>query len=223
MKKSRIGATNGTPRTARDSYALLRVVSHSKVRETPRTIDRFPRSWVSRFPCPRLWHVLGGSIYAGGVRIGLARVSTRDQHPEAQQDALRAVGCEQIFTDTASGVLARRPGLDQALLAARRGDQLVVTRLDRLGRSLANLIELSAMLQERGIWWCSIRGWTPRRLRDGCTSRSSGRSRSSSMRCSPSRPPRGWPRPAPAANRWPEAEARPASGRPRAGDVRGDR
>lgn len=95
--------------------------------------------------------MLGGSFYAGWVRIGLARVSTRDQHPEAQQDALRAAGCEQIFTDTASGVLAHRPGLDQALLVARRGDQLVVTRLDRLGRSLANLIELSRLLQERGV------------------------------------------------------------------------
>ena len=85
------------------------------------------------------------------MRVGLARVSTRDQHPESQQDALRAAGCEQIFTDKASGVLARRPGLDQALLVAREGDQLVVTRLDRLGRSLANLIELSTQLQERGI------------------------------------------------------------------------
>lgn len=75
----------------------------------------------------------GVSFYAGGVRIGLARVSTRDQHPEAQQDALRVAGCEQVFTDTASGVLARRPGLDQALLVARRGDPLVVTRLHPAG------------------------------------------------------------------------------------------
>jgi DNA invertase Pin-like site-specific DNA recombinase len=85
------------------------------------------------------------------MRIGLARVSTRDQHPEAQQDALRAVGCEKVFTDKASGTLARRPGLEKALLIARRGDQIVVTKLDRLGRSLEHLIELSKDLQARGV------------------------------------------------------------------------
>jgi DNA invertase Pin-like site-specific DNA recombinase len=79
-------------------------------------------------------------------------VSTRDQHPDAQRDALTAAGCEQVFIDTASGKLARRPELDQALLVARRaGDQLVVTKLDRLGRSLEHLIELSQQLQERGV------------------------------------------------------------------------
>ena len=85
------------------------------------------------------------------MRIGLARVSTRDQHPEAQEDALRAAGCEQVFTDKASGMLARRPGLEKALMIARRGDQIVVTKLDRLGRSLEHLIELSKDLQERGV------------------------------------------------------------------------
>jgi DNA invertase Pin-like site-specific DNA recombinase len=85
------------------------------------------------------------------VKIGIARVSTRDQHPESQQDALRAAGCEEVFTDKASGKLARRPGLDKALLIARQGDQLVVTKLDRLGRSLEHLIELSKQLQSRGV------------------------------------------------------------------------
>jgi hypothetical protein len=63
------------------------------------------------------------------MRIGYGRVSTRDQHPEAQHDALTAAGCElQIFIDRASGKLARRPELDKALVAAgRAGDQLVVT------------------------------------------------------------------------------------------------
>jgi len=85
------------------------------------------------------------------MRIGVARVSTRDQNPEAQQDALQAAGCERIFTDKASGKLARRPELDKALMVAREGDQLVVTKLDRLGRSLKNLIELSEELSSRGI------------------------------------------------------------------------
>jgi DNA invertase Pin-like site-specific DNA recombinase len=86
------------------------------------------------------------------VRIGYGRVSTSDQNPEAQRDALQAAGCDEIFIDTASGKLARRPELDKALLSANRaGDQLVVTKLDRLGRSLEHLIELAKVLQARGV------------------------------------------------------------------------
>jgi DNA invertase Pin-like site-specific DNA recombinase len=85
------------------------------------------------------------------MRIGYGRVSTRDQHPEAQDDALRAAGCEQVFIDRASGTLARRPELDKVLLVAREGDQLVITKLDRLGRSLEHLIDLAKALQQRSI------------------------------------------------------------------------
>lgn len=86
------------------------------------------------------------------MRIGYGRVSTRDQNPDAQRDALTAAGCETVFVDKASGKLARRPELDKALLsAARVGDQLVVTKLDRLGRSLEHLIALSKELQERKV------------------------------------------------------------------------
>ncbi len=85
------------------------------------------------------------------MRIGYARVSTRDQHPEAQADALHAAGCERVFTDKASGKLARRPELDKALLVLRKHDQLVVTKLDRLGRSLEHLIELAGTFQTRGV------------------------------------------------------------------------
>lgn len=90
----------------------------------------------------------GFAIQSRGVRVGYGRVSTRDQHPESQHDALSAAGCEQIFIDHASGKLARRPELDKALLTANRaGDVLVVTKLDRLGRSLEHLIALSKQLQ----------------------------------------------------------------------------
>ncbi len=85
------------------------------------------------------------------MKIGYGRVSTRDQNPDAQSDALAAAGCDQVFTDRASGKLARRPELDRALLVARSGDQLVVTKFDRLGRSLEHLIDLSKGLQARGV------------------------------------------------------------------------
>jgi DNA invertase Pin-like site-specific DNA recombinase len=83
--------------------------------------------------------------------IGYARVSTRDQHPEAQTDALAAAGCERILTDKASGKLARRPQLDAALAYLRSGDVLVITKLDRLGRSVRNLIDLAETLDGRGV------------------------------------------------------------------------
>ena len=86
------------------------------------------------------------------MRVGYGRVSTRDQHAESQQDALTAAGCEPIYIDKASGKLASRPQLDRALLSANRaGDQLVITRLDRLGRTLGNLITLSAEMDARGV------------------------------------------------------------------------
>lgn len=86
------------------------------------------------------------------MRIGYGRVSTRDQNPASQRDALTAARCEEVFIDKASGKLARRPELDKALLTAgRAGDQLVVTKLDRLGRSLEHLIELSRHLEAKGV------------------------------------------------------------------------
>jgi len=85
------------------------------------------------------------------VRIGYGRVSTRDQNPDGQHDALKAAGCDEILLDKASGTLARRPSLDDALRVARAGDQLVVTKLDRLGRSLEHLIALSRDLQSRDV------------------------------------------------------------------------
>lgn len=86
------------------------------------------------------------------MRVGYGRVSTRDQNPDGQRDALAAAGCDEIFVDKASGKLASRPELDKALLiAARAGDQLIIIKLDRLGRSLEHLIALSTQLQTRGV------------------------------------------------------------------------
>jgi DNA invertase Pin-like site-specific DNA recombinase len=83
--------------------------------------------------------------------IGYARVSTDDQKLSLQQDALQKAGCEEIFEDHLSGAKVSRPGLDSALKMARAGDTLVVWRLDRLGRSLKDLIQLTETLKERSI------------------------------------------------------------------------
>src|SRR3954447_18690298 len=83
--------------------------------------------------------------------IGYARVSTQDQTLNLQQDALKQAGCDPIFTDTASGSLSERKGLEQAISHLREGDTLVVWRLDRLGRSLRHLIDTITALDARGI------------------------------------------------------------------------
>jgi DNA invertase Pin-like site-specific DNA recombinase len=88
--------------------------------------------------------------------IGYARVSTHEQTLALQQDALTAAGCTQLFTDTASGALTERPGLTQALSHLRSGDTLVVWRLDRLGRSLRNLIETVTALSQRDVGFRSL-------------------------------------------------------------------
>jgi DNA invertase Pin-like site-specific DNA recombinase len=83
--------------------------------------------------------------------IGYARVSTEDQSLALQRDALQDAGCEEIFEDRASGAKADRPGLKRALERLRADDTLVVWRLDRLGRSLKDLIVRADELRERGV------------------------------------------------------------------------
>jgi len=88
--------------------------------------------------------------------IGYARVSTDDQELALQRDALTTAGCERLFEDTISGATAERPQLSDALDFVRPGDTLVVWKLDRLGRSLSNLIELLSGLSERGVGFKSL-------------------------------------------------------------------
>ena len=90
--------------------------------------------------------------------VGYARVSTQDQKPELQLDALRKAGCERIFSDKASGAQRDRPELSAALSYMRdgAGDVLVVWKLDRLARSLKQLIETVEDLGTRGIGFRSL-------------------------------------------------------------------
>ena len=88
--------------------------------------------------------------------IGYARVSTTDQNVALQTDELKKVGCEKIFRDKVSGAKTERPGLQEALDFLRKGDSLVVWRLDRLGRSLKHLLETVSLLEERGIGFRSL-------------------------------------------------------------------
>jgi DNA invertase Pin-like site-specific DNA recombinase len=85
------------------------------------------------------------------MNIGYARVSTLEQNLDLQQDALKQAGCKRVYLDKLSGALAQRPGLEQMKDALREGDTLVVWRLDRLGRSLKDLVERVAYLDERQV------------------------------------------------------------------------
>jgi DNA invertase Pin-like site-specific DNA recombinase len=90
------------------------------------------------------------------MQIGYARISTEEQTLNLQLDALKAAGCDQVFTDRVSGARAERPGLTTALGHLRDGDTLVVWRLDRLGRSLPHLIETVTGLADRGVSFKSL-------------------------------------------------------------------
>ncbi len=91
-----------------------------------------------------------------GMLVGYARVSTQDQKPALQLDALKGGGCNKIFTEKASGAQRERPELQAALEYMRPGDTLVVWKLDRLARSMKQLIETVEGLKKRGIGFRSL-------------------------------------------------------------------
>jgi len=88
--------------------------------------------------------------------IGYARVSTDDQNLDLQMDALKKEGCGKIYQDTGSGMKKNRPGLDEAISHLRKGDTLVVWKLDRLGRSLKDLLDLIEKFYQDEIQFKSI-------------------------------------------------------------------
>lgn len=88
--------------------------------------------------------------------VGYARISTGEQNLDLQRDALQKAGCDKILTDEMSGTKAERPGLTQALAFVRKGDTLVVWRLDRLGRSLKDLLAHVEGLRLRAIDFKSL-------------------------------------------------------------------
>jgi len=84
-------------------------------------------------------------------KIGYARVSTKEQNLNSQIDMLKEHGCDRIFSEKVSGRKYKRTELDKCLDYMREGDTLVLTKLDRLGRTTKQLIELSQYLEEQGI------------------------------------------------------------------------
>ena len=88
--------------------------------------------------------------------IGYARLSTQDQNLELQLDALTKAGCQKVFEDTISGTRADRPGLGKALDMLREGDTLVVWKLDRLGRSVKQLVKLVSALHKQNVQFKSL-------------------------------------------------------------------
>jgi DNA invertase Pin-like site-specific DNA recombinase len=90
------------------------------------------------------------------MKVGYARVSTEDQLLDLQLDALHAQGCQKVFTEKMTGASRNRPALQAALKSLRQGDVLVVWKLDRLGRSLRDLIDIVWNLKARKIGFHSI-------------------------------------------------------------------
>ena len=90
------------------------------------------------------------------MKIGYCRVSTKEQNPDLQFRALQKAGCKTIYTDKESGTIRKRTYLERCLKDLKAGDVLVVWKLDRLGRSLRDLIALLDDLKARGVAFRSL-------------------------------------------------------------------
>jgi DNA invertase Pin-like site-specific DNA recombinase len=90
------------------------------------------------------------------MKIGYIRVSKQEQNEALQRDALKEAGCEKYFSDTMTGSTFERRGLEDLLAFARSGDTVIVWKLDRLGRSLKDLIETLNLLKSRGVDFISL-------------------------------------------------------------------
>lgn len=91
------------------------------------------------------------------MQIGYARVSSDDQNLDLQYDALKTAGCNKIFDDRVTGAHTQRPGLQRLLETVRKGDCVIVWRLDRLGRSMKDLLDVVTKLESNGVELSSIK------------------------------------------------------------------
>ena len=119
-------------------------------------LRRKPTRRASAEPKRHPWTREDGEIHGMGLKIGYARVSTLDQNLALQQDALKEAGCGKIFIEQMSGAVTECPALFEALDYARSGDTLVVWKLDRLARSMKQLIGTVEKLRLRGIGFRSL-------------------------------------------------------------------
>src|SRR3984957_8344881 len=119
-------------------------------------LRRKPKRRASVKPKRRPWTREDGEIHGMGLKIGYARVSTLDQNLALQEDALKEAGCGKIFIEQMSGAVTDRPALGEALDYARSGDTLIVWKLDRLARSMKQLIETIEKLRLRNIGFRSL-------------------------------------------------------------------
>lgn len=90
------------------------------------------------------------------MKIGYARVSTKDQNLNLQKDALKKVGCKKIYSEQVSGAKIERKQLDEMIKQVRKGDIIIVWKLDRLGRSLRDLVNLISKFQEMEVGFKSL-------------------------------------------------------------------
>jgi DNA invertase Pin-like site-specific DNA recombinase len=114
-------------------------------------VDRKDRTTVDAFNPGKVTAPRKGAKKEGGMRLGYVRVSTVEQNADMQRDAMAKAGCHHVYEDHASGKSKDRPELTNLLRAARAGDTVVIWKLDRLGRSLVDLVGIINDLNQRNV------------------------------------------------------------------------